>query len=109
MSKVQPIHSFRGGGVFMAANQWYDEDHPVVKLYPHLFHNPSDDTPVRTTATTPSAPTAPPPTMEPDAPIRPAVTAPKATWARYVTDLGGDPDGLTKTALQALAAELEGG
>lgn len=106
MSKVQPIHSFRGGGVFMSANEWYETDHPVVKRYPQLFHNPSEST-VRTTATVPGPVTEPPPTMNANEPVRPPVTAPKASWARYVTELGGEPGELTKAELQALAAELE--
>jgi hypothetical protein len=48
-------------------------------------------------------------TEEEEGPVRPSVSAPKADWEDYVDALGGESGALTKTELQALADELEGG
>lgn len=106
--KVQATISFRAGRVFVPAGTWFDPDDPVVRNYPTLFTTTAADTPVRTTATVSGQVAAPPPTMQPDTPVRPPETASKALWVRYVTELGGESDGLTKTELVALAADLEG-
>lgn len=108
MAKVQATTSFRAGRIFVSAGSWFDDDDPVVRNWPTLFSQPPE-TPVRTTATVPGAVTAPPPEMAAETPVRPPVTAAKAQWERYVSDLGGDPGDLTKSALQELATQLEGG
>jgi len=108
--KVQANQSFRAGGVFIYGGQWYYADDPVVQKHPHLF-TAAADMPVRTTAAVPGPVTAPPPAMAPEAPVRPAQTAPVAQWRAYVAEVDpdADVDNMTKAELRARADRVEAG
>lgn len=92
--------TFQSGYGLLARGQELDADHPAVKRYPSMFESK-----VRTTAAVPGpvVDPGPAPTARPDS------TARKAEWEAYVAAQGVDTDGLTKSELQDLADELEGG